>query len=700
MLKEMHNQRASFSRLLRPNSIAVVGGKEAANVIEQCKLIQFEGKIWPIHPTKTSVHGLPTYRSVNDLPDVPDAAFVAVNRQISIEIIDALRKIGTGGVICYASGFTESDAEGSALQRALLNAAGEMPVIGPNCYGLLNYADGVALWPDQHGGKRLSKGDRGVAIITQSSNIAINMTMQRRALPLAYVITVGNQAQTGISDIARQVLEDPRVSALGLHIEGFDSITGMEDLAVRARQLRKPVIALKIGRSVKAQSAAFTHTASLAGADIVADAFLKRISIARVNSIPSFLETLKLLHVHGVLTGHEISSMSCSGGEACLMSDAAYGRKVNFPDLTTNQKLPVSDALGPMVTISNPLDYHTYIWGNPEKMEAVFSGMMHAGFDLNCLILDYPRPDRCNVDDWEIPTDTFIRAKNKSGAKSAIVATMQENLDEKLAEHLLTHDIAPMLGIDETLDAIEAASAIGQGWALPEPLPVAPINTDAASDNPNPDEAEAKLILTRHAIPTPRGMKISYQRNSAGKSELADIAKNIGFPVVLKIPGIAHKTEMNAVVLNLNDIDQLFSAADRLSHISRDLFIEEMIENPIFELLLGFSTDQQFGLVMTIATGGRMVEIFDDSQTLLLPASKSMIKSALNNLKGKIFFDGYRGSPKADLKVTIQVILAVQKFILEYPHPILELDINPLIIRREGEGVVAADALIKFANSN
>jgi len=140
--------------------------------------------------------------------------------------------------------------------------------------------------------------------------------MQRRALPLAYVITVGNQAQTGISDIARQVLEDPRVSALGLHIEGFDSITGMEDLAVRARQLRKPVIALKIGRSIKAQSAAFTHTASLAGADIVADAFLKRISIARVNSIPSFLETLKLLHVHGVLKGHEISSMSCSGGEA------------------------------------------------------------------------------------------------------------------------------------------------------------------------------------------------------------------------------------------------------------------------------------------------------------------------------------------------------------------------------------------------
>ena len=697
MLAENHSCSASFDRLLRPKSIAVVGGREAGRVIEQCKLIEYEGEIWPVHPTKKTVHGLPAFPSIDELPGVPDAAFIAVNRHNSIGIVDALRKKGAGGAICYASGFTETDTQGDNLQRALLDAAGNMPVIGPNCYGIVNYADGVALWPDQHGGKRLGKGEKGVAIITQSSNIAISMTMQRRALPLAYVITVGNQAQIGISQIAQQVLNDPRVSALGLHIEGFDSVTGMEGLAAQARQMQKPVIALKIGKSEKSQEAAFTHTASLTGLDSVANAFLKRISIARVNSIPSFLETLKLLHVHGVLKGNRISSMSCSGGEACLMSDAAHGRKVNLPDLTNNQKLPICDALGPMVTVSNPLDYHTYIWGNSQKMEAVFSGMMQAGFDMNCLILDYPRSDRCDADDWDIPTNALISASKHTNAKSAIIATLQENLDETQAAKLLRHDVAPMLGIDETLDAIEAASAIGEGWDLPSPLPVATVKTVAISDNFEPDEAEAKRILAQHSIPIPKGSKISYQHNSIGKKEFADITEKIKFPVVLKIPGIAHKTEKNAVVLNIKDLDQLYSTADRLAHLSNELYIEEMIENPICELLIGFTSDQQFGLIMTIATGGRMVEIFDDSQTLLLPASKSMITSALNSLKCKVFFDGFRGGPKADFKAAVQVIMALQKFALEYPMQIQELDINPLIMRPEGEGVVAADALLRFA---
>ena len=178
-----------------------------------------------------------------------------------------------------------------------------MPIIGPNCYGLINYCDGSLLWPDQHGGVRLAEGETGVAIVTQSSNIAINLTMQRRGLPIAYLMTAGNQAQTGLSEMALGLIEDERVSALGLHIEGFDSIAGFERLAARARELGKPVVAIKSGRSELARGAALTHTASLSGSDAAADAFLKRLGIARVHSLPAFLETLKLLHVCGPLGG-------------------------------------------------------------------------------------------------------------------------------------------------------------------------------------------------------------------------------------------------------------------------------------------------------------------------------------------------------------------------------------------------------------
>ncbi len=300
-----------LKRLLEPKSIAAIGGREAREVIEQCIALGFSGEIWPVHPSKKQVCGFKTYPTVESLPGSPDAAFIGVNRQRTIAIVEALSCRNAGGAICYASGFLEADAEGAGLQAALIDAAGDMPVIGPNCYGFLNYASGVALWPDQHGGRKLASGETGVAIITQSSNIAINMTMQKRGLPVAYVLTAGNQAQTGLSEIANALLDDPRVTALGLHIEGFDSVAGFEGVAAKARALKKPIVALKVGRSEKARQAAYTHTASMAGSDMAVDAFLTRIGIARVQSIPSFLEALKLLYIIGPLEGAAISSMSC-----------------------------------------------------------------------------------------------------------------------------------------------------------------------------------------------------------------------------------------------------------------------------------------------------------------------------------------------------------------------------------------------------
>ncbi|TIX78559.1 MAG: acetate--CoA ligase family protein, partial [Mesorhizobium sp.] len=194
-----------LERLLRPRTIAVFGGAQAAAVVAQSIKMGFAGEIWPVHPTKEKVAGRKAYRSVADLPAAPDAAFVGVNRHLTIEVVKALAERGAGGAVCFAAGFLETEAydeDGERLQAELVAAAGQMPIIGPNCYGLINYADGALLWPDQHGGIRLAEGGRGVAIITQSSNIAINMTMQKRGLPIAFLMTAGNQAQTGLSEMA------------------------------------------------------------------------------------------------------------------------------------------------------------------------------------------------------------------------------------------------------------------------------------------------------------------------------------------------------------------------------------------------------------------------------------------------------------------------------------------------------------------
>jgi acyl-CoA synthetase (NDP forming) len=482
-----------LKRLLQPRSIAVVGGNSALNVLLQCQRMGYAGELWPVHPTRTEMAGLNVYRSIAELPAAPDACFVGVNRQLTPSIVAELAAKGAGGAVCYASGFREADAEGGRLE-AELQAAATIPVLGPNCYGLINYADGVLLWPDQHGGKRLAPQQTGVAILAQSSNLAINLTMQQRGLPIAYVLTAGNQMQVGLSDLALAVLDDPRVTALGLHIEGFDSIQGFEALSEKTCVLRKPVVVLKVGKSSQAQQAALTHTASLAGSQAASSAFLKRLGFGQVDSIAAFLETLKLLHVHGSLAAYSLSSLSCSGGEASLIADAALNRKVYFPTLTPEQKAPIEAVLGPKVTVNNPLDYQTYIWGDEVKMTQAFTALLKIGFGLSLLVLDFPHPERCEHDDWLAALRALETAVQTTQQKAAVAASLPENLPDVYVERLAFQGIAALSGFEETMIAAEIAADIRVYW---QQATAAPLLDGKASQTPEQilDEAQAKALL-------------------------------------------------------------------------------------------------------------------------------------------------------------------------------------------------------------
>ena len=203
----------SFERLLKPRSIAAFGGAHAEEMIRQCDLMGYKGEIWPVHPKKSEILGRKVYRSVAELPGSPDAAYVGVNRNLTIDIVRALAARDAGGAVCYATGFVEAGEEGYNLQTQLLEASGDMPLVGPNCYGLLNYVDGAMLWPDQQGGRRV---EEGVAIITMSSNVGFNLTMQRRGLPIAYLVSLGNKLKFDLHDAIHTFARQDRVTALGL----------------------------------------------------------------------------------------------------------------------------------------------------------------------------------------------------------------------------------------------------------------------------------------------------------------------------------------------------------------------------------------------------------------------------------------------------------------------------------------------------
>ncbi|MEX0303758.1 MAG: acetate--CoA ligase family protein, partial [Leisingera sp.] len=581
----------SLNRLFRPKTIAVIGGGAWCRlVIEQCQKMGFEGTIWPVHPKADEVAGLPAFKDVDSLPDAPDAAFIGVNRFITIEVVRALSARGAGGAVCFASGFLEAaaeDAEGADLQAQLLEAAGDMPFLGPNCYGFINYLDGALLWPDQHGGARAEKG---VALVTQSSNIAINLTMQKRGLPVAYVVTAGNQAQSGIAAIGEALLEDDRVTALGLHIEGFGDLRAFEALAARARELGKPIIALKVGKSAEAQAATVSHTASLAGGDAGAGALLSRLGIPRLDDLPSFLETLKLLHVSGRLPSNRIATISCSGGEASLAADTGHARNVEFPPLNERQKTDLREALGPMVALANPLDYHTYIWRDAPAMTKAFSAMMDPQLAMTMLIVDFPRDDRCEASDWECAIQAAIGSHQNTGANVGLVATLPELLPEDVAVRLMAAGVVPFCGLSEAIAACEAASTPLPETPAPLLLPTPVVEPDLVP------EAEAKRQLADY------GLRIPRSKRAASATNARAVAVDVGFPVVLKGEGVAHKTEAGAVALNLNSGQEVSDAAFNMP-ASRFL-VEEMVTGAVAELLIGVVKDPAHGFVMTLAAGG------------------------------------------------------------------------------------------------
>ncbi len=673
-----------LSRLFRPACVAVIGGGAWGRaVVAQLGRLGFPGMVWPVHPTAADVGGVPAFRGLDALPGVPDAAFVGVNRQATVEAVAGLSAMGAGGATCFAAGFAEAEAEdgeAAALQRALLAAAGPMPILGPNCYGFINAFDRALLWPDQHG---LVPAVRGVAIVTQSSNIAINLTMQRRALPIGYVVTAGNQAQTGQAEIAAALLADGRVTAIGLHVEGFGDLRAWERLAAAAHARRVPVVVLKVGRSEAARAATVSHTASLAGGDAGAAALIRRLGFARVASLPEFLETLKLLHVCGPLASGRIASISCSGGEASLVADTAVGRQVSLPGLNEAQRAGLRAALGPMVALANPLDYNTYIWRDTARMTDAWAAMMDPALALTLLIVDYPRADRCDPADWACATEAALAAKARTGGNVALVATLPELLPEEVAARLMAGGVVPMQGLAEAVAAAEAAAAIGAAAAPSLPLLLPPPPGVARTLA----EAEAKARLAAAGLDVPRALR------AAGADAAADAAAAIGFPVALKGEGFAHKTEAGAVALGLRDAAAVGAAAAAMPAAA--FLVEEMVTGGVAELLVGVVKDPAHGFVLTLRAGGVLAELWEDSASLLVPAAAAEIEAALGRLRVARLLGGYRGRPAADRGAVVAAVLAVQRYVVENAARVEEVEVNPLICTPAR--AVAADALIREA---
>ena len=672
--------KSRLSRLFSPKSVAVVGGGVwCRSVIEQLIKIGYKGTIFPVHPFKEEILGIKSFKDLEDIPAIIDATFIGVNRNITIEVVKQLNSLNAGGAVCFASGFLEAegDKQGSGeLQKSLIEAAADMPILGPNCYGFINYLDHAALWPDQHGGTTV---DKGVAILTQSSNIAINITMQTRGLPISYIMSVGNQASLGFSEIGMYLLSDPRVTALGLHIEGIGDLKAFEELTTKARKLGKPIVALKVGKSAEARRAAQSHTASLAGDAQSAKSLFKRLGIAEVDRLEVLIDTLKIFHSYGPLSSKNVRSLSCSGGEASLVSDLAQAYGIQFPKLEKENISELRSVLGEMVALSNPLDYHTYIWGDIDAMASTFIAMMRQHNGITIIIVDFPRDDNCDPSAWNCVITAAKMAKKSENKPLALVSTLSENIPEDVSFGLLESNIITLHGLDTALAAI-SVSSISQTVVNPKPI----FLSNPTGKSILVDEYDAKKSLEKYGLKLPETEKCLL-------SDAHLVSDQIGYPVVIKALGSAHKSELGEVFLNLENQKSVKEALRKIS--KKHVIVEKMIGDAVVELLVGIVHDPAHGMLLTVGAGGVLTEILSDTSSILLPSSKSEVLDCFNQLKISKIAKGYRGALGVDINQIIDAIMKIQDFVLDNRDKLFEIEINPLIVTTSE--VIVADALIR-----
>lgn len=693
--------RDNLKRLLAPRHLAFVGGRSMARALKRCAEGGYQGQMWLVNPQHESLEGVPCVRSIAELPCGPDAVFIATNRELTLTAVAQLAAKDAGGAICYASGFAETGAQGQALQQQLLQAAGQMALLGPNCYGLLDYLHSSALWPVAHGGKPV---ERGVAVLTQSGNFAYNLSMSDRSLPVAYMASVGNQAQLGVAELMDVLLDEPRVTAIGLHLEGLKNVPGFARAAHKALEKGIPIIALKTGVSQIGAELALSHTSSLSGSDALYDSLFARLGVIRVSGPVSFVETLKAAACGKLPAGDSLIALACSGGDAGLIADYAERNDLTLPKLDETQREELAQVLPSYANLVNPLDFTTAIWGDGEALNRMLDSALRTEADAAMLVLDYPAESTGERKECDLLLELYCAALVRHGKTGFVTSAFPELLPTSARERLHAQDVAALQGVEDGLAAWgriagyqrnrQALLALGES-AL---VPLCPRALTGEGRLLN--EWDSKQALRAFGLPTPNGV-LSTPANA-----LVD-ANGLGYPLVLKAVSaqLPHKTEAGAVALNLKDAAALSAAlqkmhasiADYAPHVPFDqVLLEPMATPPLAELIVGIKRENDFGLALVIGAGGILVELLKDNRSLLLPTTDGAIRRAVLSLRSAGLLQGFRGREAADLDALVAAIRAVADYACENADALLELDVNPLLVG--AHGTTAVDALIRLGH--
>ncbi|HEX2410370.1 MAG TPA: acetate--CoA ligase family protein [Solirubrobacteraceae bacterium] len=664
-----------LSRLLSPRSVAVVGasdraGSYAAETLLNLERLGFEGDVWGVNPGRSSALGVPCFRSLSELPAVPDAVVVAIPAAGVAAVIEEAGALGCGGAVVYAAGFGETRA-GVSLEVGLREAALRhgLPVCGPNCDGLIALHSRAALWGDA-----LASPQPGhVALVSQSGNLVVNALATRRGLRLHTAVSSGNETVVTTPDWVEHLAREPGVRSIALLVEADgDGSRLCEALAVCADE-GVGVAVLKVGASAVGAAAAAAHTGALAGDHRVFRALMEEAGAAWADDVHDLLEKAKALAVRRPGARRDgLAILTCSGGDSGLGADEAARRGLSLPGFAPATVSALRERLPEAATVANPLDYTALIWGETDTLRDI---VREVGGDpeVGQVLVFYDRPagiDGAAAESWDAVEAGILAGAAVSPVPVMVSSTLPELLDDEAAWRFQSAGVAAVAGL-RTGVACAGLRAL-DGPRLRE---IAGVRV-ARGTGRWLAEHEAKALLRRCGVPVVGG-RLALSEGEA-RAALADLGGAVA--VKLSSPDVRHKSAVGALALDLRDPDEVGAAWSRIATLSSPNVLVEEMAPPGVELIVSVRSDAVVPALI-VGLGGAWTEALDDIAIIPLPAGVARVTMALTSLRGAALLDGLDAAP---------IAVAIAEAALTHGLELLEC--NPVIVHPDGAVVVDAVA--------
>lgn len=704
---------ASLRPFFYPRAVAVIGASRdllsiGHRVLAELVRADFKGPVFPVNPNAAIVGAMRAYTSIKDIPEPVDLAVIVVPHEVVLEVVDRCAEQGVKALIVVSAGFAETGPEGRDLQNRLVEKVRQygMRLIGPNCLGVINTDPAVSL---NASFSPIFPRPGCIAMMSQSGalGLAVLATATQRGLGLSSFVSVGNKADVSTNDLLLYWEEDERTQVILLYVESFGNPRRFARIARRVGR-RKPIVAVKAGRTIAGRRAAGSHTAAIASNDVGVDALFHQSGVLRAETLEDMLALGQALARQPLPPGRRVAIISNAGGPATLCADACEAGGLSVPELSETVRDRLAATLPRTASLKNPIDLIAS--ATPEQYRLVVEAALKAP-EVDALIVLYTSVGGATSSAIAGGICEGVRAGRADGAHAKPVIACWLGEEDAGVSELLEQEAIPAYAFPETAARVLSKMAQYREW-LASPEGTVPHFSDMQLTAVRNlcrqvlsergagwlSADEVRSVLEAACLPVPPGGVARTPEAAAA------LAQHIGFPVAVKLASrrIVHKTDLGVIHLNLMDERMVRNAVtairDRLSREGLQDAMEGVLVQPMFrdgvEVMAGVTHDPVFGPLIGFGLGGIHVEVLGDVRFRVTPLTDRDAAEMVREIRGYRLLEGYRGHPPADVKAIEELLLRLSHLVEEVEE-ITELDLNPILALAPEQGCRVLDARIR-----